>query len=129
MLCPVTDEALGSMGEPIVVRLGERTIYVCCQACVNAVKRNPQRYLLKVDAELHTLQYPDRTPRQTTTPWGGQKACPITGEALGEMCEPIPMELGGRTIFVCCEPCVDVARRSPAKYLRRMDQEVGILPR
>lgn len=129
ILCPVTDETLGSMGEPIAIRLGERTLYVCCQACVNAVKRNPERYLRKVDAELPTLQHPERAPRQIPTRWGGQKACPVTGEALGDMGEPIPIELGDRTMFVCCESCVDEVSRSPAKYLRRVDQELGTLSR
>ncbi len=127
--CPVTDEALGSMGEPIAVRLGERTIAVCCQACVHAVKRNPQRYLQKVDAELPTRQPSYRSPRQTPTLWGGQKTCPVTAEALGDMGTPIPVELERRTIFVCCEACLDAVLRNPAKYQRRVSDELKTLAR
>ncbi len=44
-LCPVTGEKLGSMGPPIPVSVMGKTIYVCCEACVGAVRRNPEKYL------------------------------------------------------------------------------------
>lgn len=43
--CPVTGEKLGSMGSPIPVTVGGKTIQVCCQGCVAAVKKNPEKYL------------------------------------------------------------------------------------
>lgn len=43
--CPVTKAPLGSMGKPIRVSVSGRSIYVCCQGCVNAVKSNPAKYL------------------------------------------------------------------------------------
>lgn len=44
-ICPVTQELLGSMGKPIRVNLNGRTVFVCCEGCVQAVQRNPSRYL------------------------------------------------------------------------------------
>jgi hypothetical protein len=49
--CPVTDEELGSMGPPIPVGAKGQTVYVCCEGCVAAVRRNPDKYLAKVAAE------------------------------------------------------------------------------
>ncbi|MCA9076961.1 MAG: hypothetical protein KDA93_18185 [Planctomycetaceae bacterium] len=43
--CPVTREPLGSMGKPISVTVAGRSVYVCCEGCVNALQRNPERYL------------------------------------------------------------------------------------
>ncbi len=43
--CPVTQEPLGSMGKPIRVSVAGQTIFVCCEGCVSAVQRNPQKYL------------------------------------------------------------------------------------
>ncbi len=43
--CPVTQEPLGSMGKPIRVTVGGQSIFVCCEGCVAAVKRNPDKYL------------------------------------------------------------------------------------
>ena len=43
--CPVTQEPLGSMGKPIRVTVAGQSIFVCCEGCVAAVKRNPEKYL------------------------------------------------------------------------------------
>lgn len=43
--CPVTQEPLGSMGKPIRVTVGGQSIFVCCEGCVAAVKRNPNKHL------------------------------------------------------------------------------------
>ena len=45
--CPVTGGALGAMGKPVKVTLGDRTVFVCCQGCVEKVKNNPSEYLPK----------------------------------------------------------------------------------
>ncbi len=50
--CPVTSEKLGSMGPPIPVMVAGKTIQVCCQSCVTAVKKNPGKYLKIVDNEV-----------------------------------------------------------------------------
>ena len=52
-LCPVTGEALGSMGTPIAVNAFGSRIYVCCDSCVSAVRRNPEKYLQRVIDELN----------------------------------------------------------------------------
>jgi len=36
-ICPVTGEPLGSMGKPIKVTVAGRSLFVCCQGCVNAI--------------------------------------------------------------------------------------------
>ena len=43
--CPVTGDLLGSDGRPLKVLIGSRTVFVCCQGCVNDLKANPERYL------------------------------------------------------------------------------------
>jgi hypothetical protein len=49
-VCPVTDEALDSMGGPIKVVLGDRTVFVCCEHCIDELKANSEKYLAKIDA-------------------------------------------------------------------------------
>jgi hypothetical protein len=34
-----------------------------------------------------------------------QSTCPITGKRLGSMGTPFKMNLGGRSVFLCCEGC------------------------
>lgn len=53
--CLVSDEALGSMGEaaPYIHREAgkpDRVIFVCCEGCIDDFKKEPAKYLKKVDA-------------------------------------------------------------------------------
>ena len=53
-ICPVTGEALGSMGKPckITVTTGagdERTVFLCCAGCESTIKEDPDKYLAKLD--------------------------------------------------------------------------------
>lgn|GEM_PF-6247120 len=50
-LCPVTGEPLDSMGGAIPVTVKGETIKVCCQGCVKAVTKDPDKYLAIVHAE------------------------------------------------------------------------------
>ncbi len=44
-ICPVSEQPLGSMGKPILVTVGKQSVYVCCDGCIDAVKKNPGKYL------------------------------------------------------------------------------------
>jgi hypothetical protein len=48
--CPKTGELLGSMGKPYKITLNGRVIFLCCDGCEEAVKKDPETYLKKVDA-------------------------------------------------------------------------------
>jgi hypothetical protein len=48
-MCPVSDEELGSMGDPIKVTVKGRDVYVCCDACIEEVENNPDKYLAILD--------------------------------------------------------------------------------
>ncbi len=122
-LCPVTGEKLGSMGPPLPVTVKGQTIYVCCKACVSAVKRNPDKYLPKVaaDRNAQTKTAPAKRPGSTA-----QQTCPVTGKKLGSMGPPIPVTVLGRTVYVCCEGCVETLKRNPAKYLKMIDAELKL---
>lgn len=62
--------------------------------------------------------------RDGTPPYGGQKTCPVTGDALGSMGPAIPVSLpGGQMIYVCCRGCADRVQRDPATYLRKVEAE------
>lgn len=56
-------------------------------------------------------------PAPAATKYGGQKTCPVMGDVLGEMGEPIPVAVKGQTVYVCCKGCVSKVQRDPDKYL------------
>src|SRR5436309_2445583 len=49
-VCPVSGEELGSMGTPIKVTRGSRSIFLCCQGCVKQIQADPDKYLGPVAA-------------------------------------------------------------------------------
>jgi membrane fusion protein, copper/silver efflux system len=44
-----------------------------------------------------------------------QRVCPVTGEALGEMGEPVKVTVKGETVFLCCDGCKKKALDNPDK--------------
>ncbi len=48
-VCPVTGAELGSMGEPVRVRVKGRDVLLCCQGCVDRFKSDPDKYLARLN--------------------------------------------------------------------------------
>jgi YHS domain-containing protein len=47
--------------------------------------------------------------------------CPVSGEELGSMGEPVVYMHEGREIKFCCEACVEPFESNPAQYLAAVD--------
>ena len=43
--CPVSGEALGSMGTPLKMQVGDKAVFLCCKGCVKKFEADPQKYL------------------------------------------------------------------------------------
>ena len=43
-VCAVTGKSLGSMGTPLKVTRGDRSVFLCCQGCLAKVTANPDQY-------------------------------------------------------------------------------------
>ena len=48
-MCPVSDQALGSMGTPIKVTVDGRDVFVCCAGCVDELKSKFAEYAAKIE--------------------------------------------------------------------------------
>lgn len=48
--CVVSGEELGSMGEAYEVVAGNRLVRLCCDRCLSKLKKDPAKYLAKLDA-------------------------------------------------------------------------------
>ena len=47
-VCPVSDQALGSMGTPIKVDVEGKAVFICCEGCRKKLLRDPKKYLAKL---------------------------------------------------------------------------------
>ena len=50
-ICPVTGEALDSMGGPVRVEVAGRIVFVCCKGCIEPLRKDPAKYLSKLPAK------------------------------------------------------------------------------
>ncbi|MGH7172602.1 MAG: efflux RND transporter periplasmic adaptor subunit, partial [Gemmataceae bacterium] len=50
-ICPVTGKALDSMGGPVRVEVAGRVVFICCEGCEPALRKNPAKYLSKLSAK------------------------------------------------------------------------------
>lgn len=47
--CPVSGEPLGAMGKPYKVTVKGQDVFLCCPGCEDAIKKNPDEYLAKLN--------------------------------------------------------------------------------
>jgi membrane fusion protein, copper/silver efflux system len=47
-VCPVTNKPLGSMGTPVRIVVSGQVVFLCCDGCEGAIKREPAKYLAKL---------------------------------------------------------------------------------
>lgn len=103
--CPVT-------GEPVNKNLkGEalgRSFYVCCEGCLETVKKDPAAYLKPLPAENKGTAFLGKGD--------GVETCPVTGEPVDKN---LKAEVDGQTFYVCCAGCIDTVKSNPAAYLKK----------
>ncbi|AGA26833.1 efflux RND transporter periplasmic adaptor subunit [Singulisphaera acidiphila] len=60
------------------------------------------------------------TARRASLTVDEQKVCLVTHAKLGSMGTPIPIELQGQKLWMCCEGCEEKLKGEPVKYLARL---------
>lgn len=74
----------------------------------------------------HSAQ--DGTPAAAASAYSGDPyplgTCPVMGEELGGMGEPVSHVHAGREIRFCCPPCIKSFEKDPEKYLREIDAQI-----
>lgn len=113
-VCPVSGEKLGSMGEPLVLAYEGREVRLCCKGCVRSFEKDPDKYWAEIDKQI-VKQQQAVYPLQT---------CPVSGESLTAMDEPVELVYKNRLIRLCCNMCKKDFMRTPAKFLAQLDAAV-----
>lgn len=103
-ICPVTGMPLDSMGGPVKAKSGERTVFLCCKSCLG----KPLKPEAWAQAQKNMAE--------------AQDVCPVMDEELPE--NPASVVVEGRTIFVCCKPCIKKIQKDPAKALAVVDAQL-----
>ncbi len=136
--CPVTDMLLGAMGTPMRVELEGQSVLICCPGCEERLRKDPQKYLMKLASHssgvgssddeaaiteaLAGLSSADRELAET------QLICPVAEYRLGAMGTPIKVDVRGEPIFICCEGCREALLADPEKYLAVLAEHRSATP-
>ncbi len=106
--CVVSDEKLGSMGDPVVVVIGDQEVQLCCKSCKKDLESNQQANLAKIDAAWKKVKpYP-------------LSGCIVSDEKLDpEMAVGLVVE--GREFHFCCKSCLKDFKKDQAKFVKKFD--------
>ena len=100
-ICPVSGGALGSMGEPLKVQVGEQIAYLCCKGC-QGKELNAEHW--------KAIQ---------TNIAAAQGTCPIMGKPVSaDMKSTV---VNGQQVFVCCPPCIPKIQADVAGSLKKVN--------
>ena len=108
--CAVAGKPLGSMGTPVIHIHEGRQVKFCCKACLPAFKKNPAKYLAKVDEKIVAQQkasYPT-------------DKCLFSDEPLGDKSKDVVVN--NRLVRVCCGGCARKLMKNPAPTLKKLDE-------
>lgn len=101
-VCPMTGQKLGSMGQPLKVKIGEEEIFLCCKGCLK-VKVDPKHW-----ATIHSNFAK------------AQQICPVMKQKLPENAKWTIVK--GQIVYICCPPCTKKIAADPATYLGKIDE-------
>lgn len=103
--CPVTGEPVN---KNVKAEIWGRTVYFCCEGCIETVKKNPELYLKKEPGSKAEIAFLGKGD--------GIETCPVTGEPVNKN---VKAEIMGRTIYFCCAGCIETVKKNPEAYLRK----------
>ena len=108
--CPITDEALDADAVNVVV--GTKLVRVCCKKCAGAVRKDASKAMAAVDAGWIEAGKKDYKV----------DVCPVSGEKLGSMGDPIDYLYGTRLVRLCCKGCLKSMRKDGAAVVAKLDK-------
>lgn len=100
--CPVMG---GKIDKNQYVDHDGKRIYVCCQGCIGAVKKDPRKYIKKLQDDGVTVARI-------------QTDCPVMG---GKVNKDLYVDHGGKRIYVCCAGCIAKLTADPATYVEKLE--------
>jgi len=107
-VCPVSGEKLDDKAVNTVV--GTRLVRTCCSKCVAAMTKDSKAAMAKLDAAYIDAQL--KTYKM--------KTCPVSGEELGKMGEPVNKLYGNTLVRFCCNDCVKELAKDPDAIMKKI---------
>lgn len=115
--CPVSGQALGSMGDPIIKQIDGREVRFCCAMCPPKFQKNKAEHFKKIDEQMIA----DQLPHYPLT------TCVVSGEKLSDEGEHAAINViyKNRLVRFCCQMCQDDFNKDPGAYLAKLDAKAA----
>ena len=102
--CPVMG---GKINKEVYTDYNGKRIYFCCAGCDEAFKKEPAKYLEKMEKLGVILE--DAPINQT--------ACPVSGESIDQN---VFTDYQGTRVYFCCSGCKETFEKSPETYIKKI---------
>ena len=102
-ICPVSGLQLGDHGPPIKAKISGQEIFLCCDSCMQG----------KVKKE-HWAKIHQNFAK-------AQGKCVVMDNPLPK--KPKWVVVDGELLYVCCPPCIDKIKTSPAEYVQKLRKQ------
>ena len=133
--CPVMG---GKIDKTQYVDYQGMRIYICCPGCKDAVTKDPEKYIKKLESMGQSVEIIDsaKIMKRSMTPpekvpavsnsraLVPQKSCPVTGDPIDSN---IFVDYGGKRVYFCCSMCPPKFKQDPENYLKKL-KEMGEEP-
>lgn len=104
-ICPIMEKPVDSTMKSTIVN-GQK-IFVCCPPCIPKIEGDPKTSIEKVIAAYTKFISKEKQAASDILHAKAQGICPVTGQKLGSMGEPIKVKVGKEEhAFLCCKGCV-----------------------
>lgn len=111
---PVSGKALGKLEDQITLRHQGREFRFANEENSKAFQSSPETHVARVDKQIIAAQgkaYPLTT-------------CPVSGEKLGAMGDPLDLVVGNRLVRVCCKGCIKGVLKDRDAAIAKLDAAV-----
>lgn len=108
---PVSGAKLAQIEKQVIVEHEGRELRFESAKNADKFKTDPVKYLAAVDKKLVEQQMP----------FYALQTCPVSGEKLGGMGEPVDFVYKNRLVRFCCPSCQTDFLKDPAKYVAKLD--------
>lgn len=110
--CMVSGEKLGAEhGKAFDLVYRNRLVRFCCGACAADFRAKPGKYLEQLDKAVIEAQLPGYP----------LDICPISGNKLGTMGEPVNVVRDNRLVRLCCAACEAKLDKAPLEVFAKLD--------
>jgi len=111
--CPVSGNPLGE--DAVVKMIDGREVRFCCADCPAQFEANKDMMMAAMDAKIIAQQRWDYP----------LEVCPVSGQELGAMGEPIEFVYGTRYVKLCCDGCIEDFQANAAEHFEPIDAAIA----